>query len=330
LASHLLAFGRRQILTPKVVNIGRTISGIDELLRRSLGETIELETVITGGLWNAYVDVTQLENAVLNLAINARDAMTGAGKLTIEVANARLDDAYATAHPEVTPGQYVVVAVTDTGIGMSQEILAQVFEPFFSTKPEGKGSGLGLSMVYGFVKQSGGHVTIYSELGHGTTVKMYLPRSLESEVIEEFKAVRPAPQGSETVLIAEDDDQVRSMVIEMLGGLGYQVLAAKDATAAWAIIQSGVHIDLLFTDVVMPGTLSSAELSRKAKERMPGIAVLFTSGYTQNAISHGGKLDPGVSLLSKPYTLSELANKVRQVIADQKQQRAPRTAAPGA
>jgi CheY-like chemotaxis protein len=279
---------------------------------------------VTGSLWNTNVDVTQVENALLNLAINARDAMDGVGKLTIEVGNAYLDDEYARLHAEVAAGQYVVIAVTDTGSGMSPEVIAQVFEPFFSTKPEGQGSGLGLSMVYGFVKQSGGHVSIYSELGQGTTVKMYLPRSLESEDMTTPMDTPLVTGGSETILVAEDDEQVCATVVEMLSGLGYQVLKAKDASAAWAIIQSGMHIDLLFTDVVMPGPLRSPELARKARERLPDIAVLFTSGYTQNAIVHGGRLDPGVELLNKPYSRTELARKVKHVIANQKQRRLPR------
>jgi PAS domain S-box-containing protein len=321
LASHLLAFGRRQALAPKVVNIGRVLAGLDDILQRSLGEAIEVETMVNGGLWNSFVDTTQVENALLNLAINARDAMEGSGKLTIEIGNAYLDDAYASAHAEVSPGQYVMIAVTDTGSGMTPEVMAQAFEPFFSTKPEGKGSGLGLSMVYGFVKQSGGHITLYSELGHGTTVRMYLPRSLESEDLAPTGDTKLVSGGTETILVAEDDEQVCATVVETLQGLGYQVLQASDATAALAVIQSGMHIDLLFTDVVMPGPLRSPDLARKARERLPNLAVLFTSGYTQNAIVHGGRLDPGVELLSKPYSRSDLARKVRHVIANRKKQK---------
>jgi PAS domain S-box-containing protein len=325
LASHLLAFGRRQALDPKVVNIGRLISGLDDILQRSLGEAVEVETVVAGGLWNTLADVAQIENALLNLAINARDAMNGSGKLTIEVGNAYLDDAYARSHAEVSAGQYVMLAVTDTGSGMAPDVIAQAFEPFFTTKPEGQGTGLGLSMVYGFVKQSGGHIAVYSEPGHGTTVKMYLPRSLESEDVIAPVDTPLVSGGSETILVAEDDEQVCATVVEMLGGLGYQVLKANNAEAAWAIIQSGMHIDLLFTDVVMPGSLRSPDLARKARERLPNIAVLFTSGYTQNAIVHGGRLDPGVELLGKPYSRADLARKVKHVIANQKQ----RQAAPG-
>jgi PAS domain S-box-containing protein len=319
LARHLLAFGRRQALEPRVVNIGKFLFTMEDMLQRALGEAIEVETIVAGGLWNTFADLAQVENAVLNLSINARDAMRGVGKLTIEVGNASLDDAYARAHAEVTAGQYVMLAVSDTGEGMTPEVLAQAFEPFFSTKPEGKGSGLGLSMVYGFVKQSGGHVKIYSEPGHGTTVKMYLPRSMEDEDVLAPVDDHAPVGGSEVVLVAEDDEQVRGTVVELLGELGYQVLQAHDAESALAIVQSGMKIDLLFTDVVMPGKLRSPELARKARERLPDIAVLFTSGYTQNAIVHGGRLDPGVDLLSKPYSREDLGRKVRHAINNQKQ-----------
>ncbi|KZD06343.1 hypothetical protein AUP43_10890 [Oceanibaculum pacificum] len=316
LASQLLAFGRRQALEPKVVNIGRLVTGMEDMLRRSLGEGIEIETMVSGGLWNTLIDPGQLENALLNLAINGRDAMQEFGKLTIEVGNAFLDDAYARSHPDVAAGQYVMLAVTDTGSGMPADILAQVFEPFFSTKAEGRGSGLGLSMVYGFVKQSGGHVKLYSEVGQGTTVKLYLPRSTQMEDMPTAMMDVPASGGSETILVAEDDDEVRATVVEMLSDLGYRVLTAKNAAAALTVIESGVPIDLLFTDVVMPGALKSPELARKAVERQPGLAVLFTSGYTENSIVHGGRLDPGVELLPKPYTREAMARKIRHVLAN--------------
>jgi PAS domain S-box-containing protein len=316
LASYLLAFGRRQALDPRVVKIGRFIAGMEDMLRRSLGEEIEVETVISGGLWNTLIDTAQVENAVLNLCINARDAMNGVGKLTIEVGNAMLDDQYADAHPELAAGQYVMIAISDTGAGMSPEVLAQAFDPFFSTKPEGKGSGLGLSMVYGFARQSGGHVKIYSEVGSGTTVKLYLPRSTDVEDLPAPPEMRAVVGGQETILVAEDDEGVRSTVVEMLSELGYRVLKASDAASALSIIDSGLAIDLLFTDVVMPGALRSPELARKARERLPGIAVLFTSGYTENAIVHGGRLDAGVDLLGKPYTREALARKVRHVLAN--------------
>jgi PAS domain S-box-containing protein len=314
LASQLLSFGRRQPLEPKVVNVGRFVVGMEDMLRRSLGEAIEIETVVSGGLWNTLIDPTQIENALLNLAINARDAMGGTGKLTLEAGNASLDDAYCRRHPDVRPGQYVMLAVTDTGSGMTPEVLEKAFDPFFSTKPEGKGTGLGLSMVYGFVKQSDGHVKIYSELGHGTAVKMYLPRSLQGEEVLTQVDMQAASGGSETVLVAEDDEEVRGSAVDLLSGLGYRVLKARDAASALSIIESGVPVDLLFTDVVMPGPLKSPELARKARDRIPGIAVLFTSGYTENAIVHGGRLDAGVELLPKPYSREALALKVRLVL----------------
>jgi PAS domain S-box-containing protein len=317
LASQLLAFGRRQALEPKVVNIGRLVAGMDELLRRTLGEAVEIETIGAGGLWNTMIDPANLENAVVNLAINARDAMGSAGKLTIEVGNVSLDDAYAKINGDVTPGQYVMLAVTDTGSGMTVEVAAQAFEPFFSTKPEGKGTGLGLSMVYGFVKQSQGHIKIYSEVGHGTTVKLYLPRSNQEEEALIVPDQETVTGGTETILVAEDDDEVRAAAVEMLSDLGYRVYKARDAISALSVIEGGPAIDLLFTDVVMPGDLKSPELARRARERLPGIAVLFTSGYTENAIVHGGRLDPGVDLLPKPYSRNALARKVRQVLESQ-------------
>ncbi|MGG7579562.1 response regulator [Rhizobium sp. Nf11,1] len=328
LASQLLAFGRRQPLEPKVVNIGRLVTGMDDMLRRALGEEIEVETIVSGGLWNTFADPAQIENALLNLAINSRDAMDGVGKLTIEVGNAFLDDSYSRTHPEVKAGQYVVLAVTDTGSGMTQEVMEQAFEPFFSTKPEGKGTGLGLSMVYGFVKQSGGHVKIYSEIGEGTTVKLYLARSLRSEDRAAAADNLPATGGTETILVAEDDEGVRATVVEMLSDLGYYVLKAKDAQSALTVIESGAHIDLLFTDVVMPGPLRSPELARMARQRLPDIAVLYTSGYTENSIVHGGRLDPGLELLSKPYTREELARKIRQVLANRPQRHQAEANAP--
>lgn len=321
LAAQLLAFGRRQALEPKVVNVTRFVQGMDDMLRRAIGEGVEVETIVGGGLWNTFIDPAQIENALLNLAINARDAMNGQGKLTIELGNAHLDDDYARTHDEVTPGQYVMLAVSDTGSGMSEDIIQKVFEPFFSTKTEGKGSGLGLSMVYGFVKQSGGHVKIYSEVGHGTTIKLYLPRAMEAEDVEVVVDTGPITGGTETVLVVEDDAEVRATVVELLSDLGYRVLKAVNAQSALNVIEGGIPIDMLFTDVVMPGTLKSPELARKARERLPDVAILFTSGYTENSIVHGGRLDKGVELLSKPYTREALARKFRHVLANQRQQR---------
>jgi len=319
LAAQLLAFGRRQPLAPKVVNLGRFIRNLDDMLRRALGDGVQVETVVSGGLWNTSVDPYQVEHALLNLAINGRDAMQGLGRLTIEAGNAAFDDTYVRANPGVDTGQYVMVAVTDTGSGIPPELLERVFEPFFTTKSEGHGTGLGLSMVYGFVKQSGGHLKVYSEVGHGTTVRIYLPRAGQEEEPDIEVDVGPATGGTETILVAEDDKEVRRTVVELLSELGYRVLIAKDATSALAIIESGMHIDLLFTDVVMPGTLRSPDLARQARARLPQLAVLFTSGYTANAIVHGGKLDPGVELLSKPYSREALARKIRHVLRNQQQ-----------
>lgn len=313
LASQLLAFGRRQPLAPVVVDLGKLIRRMDDMLRRAIGEAIELECVIGGGLWHTFVDTVQIENAILNLAINARDAMDGRGKLTVEAGNAAIDHAYGQYY-DVTPGQYVMLAVTDTGRGMTAEVMGQAFEPFFTTKPEGQGTGLGLSQVYGFVKQSGGHVNIYSEPGHGTTIRMYLPRTRRQEEVLDPQTAGPVTGGSETILVVEDDETVRATVVEMLDDLGYTVLKAPDAAKALAIIESGIGIDLLFTDVVMPGPVRSTDLAKRARQILPGIAVLFTSGYTDNAIVHGGRLDEGVNLLSKPYTREALAQRLRGLL----------------
>lgn len=330
LASQLLAFSRRQPLEPKVINVSRFVRGMDDLLRRSIGETISIELIIAEGLWNTSADPTQVENAVLNLAINARDAMDGTGKLTIEASNTRLDGAYTGAFEDVKPGNYVMLAVTDTGTGMDEDTLEQVFEPFFSTKPEGKGTGLGLSMVYGFVKQSGGHINIYSEPGHGTTVKIYLPQVLGDEDQDDPVLSGPAKGGSETILVVEDDDDVRASVVATLSDLGYRVLTARDAQSGLAVIESGVPVDVLFTDVVMPGTLKSPEMAKIAKATNPALVVLFTSGYTENSIVHGGTLDPGVELLSKPYTREALDGRIRHLIANQKQRSQAAPAKPAA
>ncbi|MGI4814309.1 MAG: PAS domain S-box protein [Janthinobacterium lividum] len=319
LASQLLAFGRRQPLAPKVVNLGRLARGLDDMLRRALGDGVQIETIVAGGLWNVLIDAFQVEHALLNLAINARDAMDGEGQLTIEAGNAVLDEAYAALNPEIQAGQFVMLAVSDTGCGIPVELRERVLEPFFTTKPEGQGTGLGLSMVYGFVKQSGGHLKIYSEPGHGTTIRIYLPRVKAEEDLIADVETGPVRGGTETVLVAEDDAAVRGTVVEMLSDLGYRVLKAKDASGAMAIIESGASIDLLFTDVVMPGPLRSPALARKARERLPHIAVLFTSGYTDNAIVHAGRLDEGVELLSKPYTREALARKIRHVLRNQQQ-----------
>ncbi len=314
LSSQLLSFARRQPLQPVPTNLTHILRDMEELLRRALGEAIEIDVVMGADMWNAMVDRNQLENVILNLAINARDAMAGCGKLTIELGNAVLDRGFVATRPDLPPGDYVMLAVSDNGTGMSAAVIARAFEPFYTTKPEGEGTGLGLSMAYGFVKQSGGHIGIYSEPGDGTTVRIYLPRCLEAEHAKTVRASEGGTGGSETILVVEDDAEVRRAVGDMLTGLGYAVLTAHDAQSALAILEGGARPDLLFTDVVMPGLLRSPELARHARRLVPGIAVLFTSGYTQNAIVHAGRLDAGVELLSKPYRRNELAAKVRHVL----------------
>ena len=314
LTGQLLAFARRQALDPRSIDLGRIIRDMTDLLRRTLGERIEVETVIAGGLWNTLADPTQVENTILNLAINARDAMPDGGKLTLEVANAFLDDAYAAAHAEVSPGQYVLLAVSDTGTGMPPDVLTRVFEPFFTTKPEGKGTGLGLAQAYGFVKQTGGHIKIYSEPGHGTTIKLYLPRTRREKDVLDHAGDQPAQGGTEHILVVEDDEGVRVAVVDMLAELGYRVSKAGDAERALALLET-IKPDLIFTDVVMPGTLHTREFTRRAQEKYPAVRVLYTSGYTQNAIVHNGKLDDDALLLSKPYRKDELARKLRSVFA---------------
>ncbi len=319
LSAQLLAFARRQPLQPVATSLGRVITAMDDMLGRVLGEMIRVETVTAGGLWNVLVDPYQLENVVLNLVINARDAMPDGGKLTIELGNALLDDEYVSSEVDVLAGQYVMLAISDTGTGMAKEVVERACDPFFTTKPEGSGTGLGLSMAYGFVKQSGGHLKIYSEPGHGTTIKVYLPRSNEAVVDSLPNTPAPAVGGAEMILVVEDDLAVQATVVEMLRELGYKVLKADNADSAIGILESGLPVDLLFTDVVMPGRLRSPELARQAKALLPGIEVLFTSGYTQNAIVHGGRLDPGVHLLSKPYRRDQLARKIRLLLDNRKQ-----------
>ncbi len=315
LTRQLLAFARKQALEPRVVSPCRLVRDIAELVRRTLG-AIEVEAVVNGGLWNTFADPSALESALINLAVNARDAMPEGGRLTLEVSNAFLDDRYAAEHAEVTTGQYVCIAVSDTGVGMTREQLAQAFEPFFTTKPDGQGTGLGLPQVYGFAKQSGGHVKIYSEPGQGTTVRLYLPRDRRPEEEQIARPEATATGGTETILVVEDDPRVQEAVVDTLAGLGYDVLRASDAGSALSVLLSGAKVDIVFTDVVMPGPLTSVELSRRAREIVPGIAVLFTSGYTENSIVHHGRLDPGVALLSKPYSRDDLARKIRSVLAN--------------
>jgi PAS domain S-box-containing protein len=309
LAAQLLAFGRRQPLEPRVINLERLVKDMDGLLRRSIREGIEVEITAEDGLWNTLADPTNVETALLNLAINARDAMDGHGKLTIALGNADLDSDRSRRALDLAPGQYVVLSVTDTGSGIPADIIDKVFDPFFSTKPEGKGTGLGLSMVYGFARQSGGHVNISSEPGQGTTVRLYLPRALAEEQATE-RPVEPITGGSETILVVEDDDA------ELLRELGYRVLLARDGDGAIAMLAREPGIDLVFTDVVMPGTIKSTELAQQVKTTWPRTAVLFSSGYAENSIVHDGRLDEGINFLSKPYSREQLARKVRQVLED--------------
>jgi PAS domain S-box-containing protein len=317
LTRQLLAFARRQPLTPKAINLSRQVSEMADLLRRTLGEAVDVETVVADGLWNTMADPAQVESALLNLALNARDAMPGGGRLTVEITNAVLDETYARAAPDVAPGQYVMLAVTDTGEGMTEEVRARVFEPFYTTKSEGRGTGLGLSMVYGFVKQSHGHIQIYSEVGHGTTVKIYLPRSRQpEEAAAPPQAPVEAPDGTQTILVVEDEAAVREAAMEILGELGYRRLEAPDAAAALALVEKGERVDLVFTDVVMPGPIRTREFAQRLRELRPGLPVLFTSGYTDNAIIHQGRLDEGVQLISKPYAKADLARRIAQLLAE--------------
>ena len=314
LTRQLLAFARRQPLEPHAINLSRIIGDTTELLRHTIGEEIEIETVVAGGLWNTLVDPTQVENVIVNLSINARDAMPDGGKLTIELANAYLDETYAAKHVEVTAGQYVMLAVSDSGTGMTPEVAERAFEPFFTTKGAQRGTGLGLSQVYGFVKQSGGHIKLYTELGHGTTFKIYLPRTRQPDELADSVSLTPIAGGNETVLVVEDDETVRAAACDMLAEMGYTILQADNPDSALAVLRSGAPIDLLFTDVVMPGSISTRDMARAAKEIYPHMQILFTSGYTSNSIVHDGRLDEGVSLLSKPYTKDELARKIRSVL----------------
>ena len=314
LIQHLLAFARRQPLQPRNVDINATVLDIAKLLRPTLGAQIEVDSILEQETANAHIDASQLANSLLNMAINARDAMPNGGKLLLETRNVVLDEAYAQANPDAKPGRYVMLAVSDTGAGMSQEVLDKAFEPFFTTKEVGKGSGLGLSMVYGFVKQSGGHIRIYSEVGHGTTIKLYLPPAC-GQVEAAPTAAAPLPHGNETVLVVEDDALVRNFVIAQLQSLGYRTVGAADGPAALTLIEKGEPFDLLFTDVIMPGGMTGRQLADEAAKRRPRTRVLYTSGYTDNAIVHQGRIDPGVLLLTKPYRKSELASMIRRALA---------------
>jgi signal transduction histidine kinase len=316
LTSRLLAFSRQQPLAPKIIDANKLVSGLCDLVRRALGDAVVLETVLAAGLWRTEADPNQLESAILNLALNARDAMPNGGKVTIETANCYLDKAYVSNLSEpVTEGQYIMIAVADTGTGMDRAIIERAFDPFFTTKDVGKGTGLGLSQVYGFVRQSSGHVKIYSEPGQGATVKIYLRRSAAREDERDAEAARAdaaQASGTETILVVEDDPALRAYAVEIFAELGYQVIEAESGAAALDVLDRR-SVDLLFTDVVMPG-MNGRELADAATRRRPGLKVLFTTGYTRNAIVHHGRLDAGVHMIGKPYTFDELGAQVRALL----------------
>jgi signal transduction histidine kinase/DNA-binding response OmpR family regulator len=317
LAAQLLAFARRQQLSPAVVNPTRLVQGMSEMLHRALGEAIKVETRLADDLWNVQADRNQLENALLNLAINARDAMRGGGMLTIAANNVSLGNTQAQGRDQPAPGDYLVFSVTDTGVGMPPEVVEHVFEPFFTTKPDGHGTGLGLSMVFGFVKQSGGHVAIDSTVGQGTTVQLYFPRCTEAapdDAVELRDTIVTPMGGRETILVVEDDTDVRLTAVDMLTQLGYRVLTAANGEAALELMNSDTPIDLLFTDVIMPGSIKGGELSIRAAQRVPPLPVLLVSGYTRDEVQHDGRLPPGVTLLGKPYRRDDLARMVRNVL----------------
>jgi PAS domain S-box-containing protein len=315
LTGHLLAFSRRQPLEPKLLDVNRLLNQLAVFLRPVLGEEMQLETVGAGGVWQVEADAAQLETAILNLAVNARDAMPNGGKLTIEASNVMLDEDYCAKNAEVRPGQYVQISVTDNGSGMTQDVIERAFEPFFTTKQTGQGTGLGLSQVYGFVKQSGGHVKIYSEPGHGTTVKIYLPRAhgKPGEHPAQSLGAAPSAYGQETILVVEDDGEVRAFICAALADLNYHVLQASDARSALNVLDGEGHIDLLLSDVILPGP-NGRELANAALLKRPNLKVLFMTGYSRNAIVHQGRLDAGVNLIQKPLTQATLAAKVRDVL----------------
>lgn len=318
LTARLLAFSRQQPLAPQLLDPNKLVGGMSELLRRTLGENIHVETVLAGGLWRTFADPAQLESAIINLAINARDAMPTGGKLTIETANSDLDERYARAHAELEPGQYVLISVSDTGTGMAPEVVERAFDPFYTTKGAGQGTGLGLSQVFGFVKQSGGHVKIYSEIGRGTTVKVYLPRHLGAagttlaDAAEE--AALPLGTPDTIVLVVEDEEPVRHMTVDALRELGYTVVQASDGKEALQHLQLQPRVDVMFTDIVMPD-MTGRELVDQARKSRPDLKVLYTTGYTRNAVVHNGVLDRDVAFLPKPFTLEQLAAKIRDVLA---------------
>lgn len=314
LVARLLAFSRQQPLAPITLDANKFVANISELIQRALGQSVRMETILGGGLWLTKADPAQLENAILNLCVNARDATPENGKVTVETANCHLDDRYALLHPGVPPGQYVLIAVSDTGVGMTPEIAAKAFDPFFTTKDATKGTGLGLSQVFGFVKQSGGHIKIYSEVGEGTTVKIYLPRQYASKADEMRTDAEVLPvRGTEVILLTEDEASVLALTEASLRELGYTVLKASHAKEAIARAQNGEYFDLLLTDIVMPD-MNGKKLADAITVLRPGTRVLFMTGFTKNAVVHNGVLDPGVNFLAKPFTIEELSRKVREAL----------------
>jgi signal transduction histidine kinase len=311
LAAHLLAFARRQPLQAVVLNPGHLLREMDEMMRRVLGPQARVVADIAPALWSTTADPNQLNNVLLNLAINARDAMDGSGTLTIRAANVRRG---MELPPEVPDGEYVLIEVADTGRGMAPAVLQRAFEPFFTTKPTGQGTGLGLSMAYGFVKQSGGEIVLRSEPGQGTSVRIYLPRSDAEPQQQELAHATPLPGGLETVLVVEDEEDVRSSTCGILSALGYDVLQAHDAAAAIELIESGRHVDLVFSDVIMPGPVSALELAKVMRARLPAAQILYTSGYAEGVLTHEGKLDPSVNLLQKPYHPDALSARIRHLL----------------
>jgi len=315
LTQRLLSFSRQQTLKSEPTEICPLVRGLENMLRRSLGEAINIQFVCNEDHWLALIDPHQLENALVNLAVNARDAMKGSGTLTIEINNVTLDEAYASQHDEVTPGDYIMVAVSDTGEGMSNEVLEQAFEPFYTTKGVGEGSGLGLPMVYGFVKQSGGHITIDSEVGRGTTVKLFMRRTRESVKSASTEVdSRELTRGKERILIVEDEDDIRKVTIAILDGQGYKVSEAANGKEALSLLQNGETFDLLFTDVILPGGMNGVEIAEAAKILQPEICILYATGYAEDAIAHGGELKPGVTLLKKPFESATLLEKIRDIL----------------
>ncbi len=327
LTQKLLSFARQQPLAPARLDLNRAVANISDVLMRTVGESIKIETVLAAGLWPAFADPSHVDNAIVNLVVNARDAMPDGGRVTIETANAWLDEAYVAQFGDVAPGQYVLLSVSDTGPGIPPDVMPRIFEPFFTTKDVGKGTGLGLATIHGFVKQSKGHIRIYSEPGQGAAVKIYLPRLTDApyvaatpEIQEPSEAGAPTAKEGEAVLLVEDDDGVREFARGALESLGYQVIAGSDGVEGLALFREAERIDALFTDVVLPGGMNGRKLADEALRLKPGLAILFTTGYTRNAIVHDGRLDPDVQLISKPYTRAVLARSLRRIL-DEPQRR---------